>query len=242
MTERGQAGLAEAFADIARQLQAEGTSETTRDRVTRAAVATVDGCDHAAISIIRRRGGIESVSATDDIPSRVDAIQYDVGEGPCLEATSEHEAFAIDDLAADERWPAFSRRTVEETGVRSMLSFRLFVQGDTIGSLNLYSRCPAVFDEHARAVGAVLAAHAAIALSAVRDHERAKQLEDALQANRQIGMAIGVLMGRGGMTQDEAFALLRRASQHLHRKLREVAAEVVDTGQLPDRPQRRRRD
>jgi len=88
----------------------------------------------------------------------------------------------------------------------------------------------------------VLAAHAAIALSAVRDHERAKQLEDALQANRQIGMAIGVLMGRGGMTQDEAFALLRRASQHLHRKLREVAAEVVDTGQLPDRPQRRRRD
>jgi len=55
-------------------------------------------------------------------------------------------------------------------------------------------------------------------------------------------MAIGVLMGRGGMTQDEAFALLRRASQHLHRKLREVAAEVVDTGQLPDRPQRRRRD
>jgi len=157
VTERGQAGLAEAFADIARQLQAEGTSETTRDRVTRAAVATVDGCDHAAISIIRRRGGIESVSATDDIPSRVDAIQYDVGEGPCLEAMSEHEAFAIDDLAADERWPAFSWRTVEETGVRSMLSFRLFVQGDTIGSLNLYSRCPAVFDEHARQCRVVIA-------------------------------------------------------------------------------------
>jgi len=69
-----------------------------------------------------------------------------------------------------------------------------------------------------------------------------EQLEGALQSNREIGMAIGVLMGRGGMTQDEAFALLRRASQHLHRKLREVAAEVVDTGQLPDRPQRRRRD
>ena len=55
-------------------------------------------------------------------------------------------------------------------------------------------------------------------------------------------MAIGVLMGRGGMTQDEAFALLRRASQHLHRKLREVAVEVVDTGQLPRPSLHRRRD
>ena len=46
-------------------------------------------------------------------------------------------------------------------------------------------------------------------------------------------MAMGVLMRRGGVTQDEAFTLLRQASQHLRRKLREVAADVVETGQLP---------
>jgi len=236
VTESGQAGLAdlaEVFADIARHLQAETSPERTQDRVARAAVATVDGCDHAAISIIRRRGGLQTVSATDDVPQRVDAIQYDVGQGPCLDVIAERSTYLIDDLAGDERWPQFSRRAVEETGVRSMLSFRLFVQADTIGALNLYSRRPAAFDEHGYAVGAVLAAHGAIAMSAARQREQAEQLEDALRSSREIGMAMGVLMGREGVTQDEAFTSLRNASQYLHRKLREVAAEVVDTGQLP---------
>jgi hypothetical protein len=52
------------------------------------------------------------------------------------------------------------------------------VQGDTIGALNLYSRHSAAFDEYDRAVGAVLAAHAAIAMSAAHEHERAEQMED----------------------------------------------------------------
>jgi GAF domain-containing protein len=148
---------------------------------------------------------------------------------------SEHETYLIDDLATDERWPTFGRRAFDETGVRSMLSFRLFVQADTLGALNLYSRHPSAFDDHSCAIGTVLAAHAAIAMSAAREHTRADQLEDALRSSREIGTAVGVLMGRGRVTQDEAFAMLRRASQHLHRKLRDVAVEVVDTGQLPER-------
>src|SRR6476661_7117106 len=110
-------GLAEDFAEIARQLQAKTTPEQTQERITRAAVGMVGGCDHASISIVRRRGRVQTVAPTDDVGS-------------------------------DERWPAFSRRAAEETGVRSMLSFRLFVQGDTIGALNLYSRRPAAFDLH----------------------------------------------------------------------------------------------
>ena len=229
--------LAGVFADIARQLEAETSPERTQNRVTQAAVATVSGCDHAAISIVRRRGGVETVAPTDDVPTVVDAIQYETGEGPCLTAIYEHATHLIDDLADDPRWPAFGRRAVEETGVRCMLSFRLFLRGDTIGALNLYSRRPAAFDEHGSAVGTVLAAHAAVAMSAAREHERAEQLEAALRSSREIGMAMGVLMSRGRMTQDEAFDLLRRASQHLHRKLRDIAADVIDTGELPGRPQ-----
>jgi transcriptional regulator with GAF, ATPase, and Fis domain len=234
-------GLAEMFAGIARQLQAESSPEKTRDRVTRAAVATVDGCDHAAISIVRRRGGIETVAATDDVPPRVDAIQYATRQGPCLDTIFEQQVCVTEDLAADERWPAFSRRAFEETGVRSMLSVRLFVQDNTIGALNLNSRQQAAFDEHASAVGTLLAAHASIALSAASEREHAEQMADALRTSREIGMAMGVLMGRSGVTEDEAFTMLRRASQHLHRKLREVAAEVVESGQLP-RTMRPRRD
>jgi transcriptional regulator with GAF, ATPase, and Fis domain len=229
-------GLAEVFADIARQLQAQDSSGKVQDRISRAAVDTVDGCDHAAISLVHRRGAIETVSATDDVPLRVDAIQYEVGQGPCLGAITEHQVFQVDDLAEDPRWPPFSRRAAEETGVRSMLSFRLFVATSTFGALNLYSRKRKAFDEHACAVGSILAAHAAIAMQAAREQHRAEHLGQAVESNREIGMAMGVIMALRGLPRDEAFTLLRRASQHLNRKLRDVAAEVVDTGQLPERP------
>lgn len=225
--------LAEVFADIARQLHDEPTPEKVLDRVTLAAVKTVEGCDHAAISIVRRHGGIETTAATDDVPIAVDAIQYEVGDGPCLEVIEEHEVYSIDDLARDERWAPFSHRAAEETGVRSMLSLRLFVDEDTMGALTLYSRAVGAFDGHARAVGTILATHAALAVGAARDKERAEQLDRALRSSREIGIAMGVLMAGGRLTREEAFALLRRASQHLNRKLRDVAAQVVDTGQLP---------
>jgi GAF domain-containing protein len=227
--------LAEDFAAIARDLQAETTPESTQERITRVAVNSIGGCDHAAISVIGRRGGVLTVAPTDDVPVRVDAIQYGTGQGPCLDAMSGHEMSVIDDLVGDGRWPAFSRRAAEETGVRSMLSFRLFVRGDTIGALNLYSRRPAAFDLHARVVGTVLAAHAAIALASARERQHTEHLEEALRSNREIGMAMGVLMGREGLTEVEAFTQLRRASQYLNVKVREVAARVVETGNLPER-------
>jgi GAF domain-containing protein len=230
--------LAEVFADIARHLHEQSSPEEVVDRITRAAVDTVEGCDHAAISILRRHGRIETRGATDDVPPAVDAIQYEVGQGPCLDAMDEHEVFQIDDLAADERWPPFSRRAAEETGVRSMLSFRLFVEADTIGALNLYSRGVGAFDEQARSVGTILATHAALALRSAQDKERAEQLDQAVASNRVIGMAMGVLMARGRMTEQEAFSVLSRASQHLNRRLRDVASAVVETGLVPDRPQR----
>jgi GAF domain-containing protein len=228
--------LGQVFADIARQLQAEDTPAKVHERISRAAVDTVEGCDHAAISVVHRHGGIETVGATDDVPHQVDAIQYEVGQGPCLGAIREHEVFLIDDLAADERWPPFSHRAAKETGVRSMLSFRLFLEGDTIGALNLYSHMVKAFDEHACAIGTILAAHAAIAMQAAQEHARAEQLDHARTSNREIGMAMGVLMAHGRMTQEQAFAVLCRASQHLNRKLHDVAAELVETGQLPQRP------
>jgi GAF domain-containing protein len=228
-------GLAEDFAMIARALQAATTPQQTQERITRTAVDAIDGCDHASISIIRRRGGVQTVASTDDVPVVVDAIQYDTEQGPCLNAMTAHETSVVEDLRSDERWPAFSRRAVEETAVRSMLSFRLFVQGDTIGALNLYSRRPAAFDLRARVVGTVLAAHAAIALTAASERQHVEQLEEALRSSREIAMAMGVLMGRGGVTEDEAFVQLKRASQYLNLKLREVASRVVETGRLPER-------
>ena len=56
-----------------------------------------------------------------------------------------------------------------------------------------------------------------------------------LTASREIiGEAMGILMERERITAPQAFDILRRASQHLNIKLREVAQNLVETGEEPD--------
>ena len=59
----------------------------------------------------------------------------------------------------------------------------------------------------------------------------------ALESNRDIGVAIGILMATKLVTklvtQQEAFDALRITSQHTHRKLHLVALKVTETGELP---------
>jgi hypothetical protein len=163
----------------------------------------------------------------------VDAIQYALGRGPCVDAVLDSHVYRTGDLSADERWPEFGRKTVAETGVFSMLAFRLVLEDDdSLAGLNLYSRRPHAFDDSASLTGGVFATHAAIAVAAAGRQERIGNLEQALESNREIGIAIGVLMSAQLVTREQAFDLLRMASQHSHRKLRDVAAQVAETGVL----------
>lgn len=151
-------------------------------------------------------------------------IQYEVDQGPCLDAIRHLEVFECGRLDREERWPAFSKRACAETGVTSMVAFRLFVDEDTMGALNLYSKAADAFDDESREIGAVFAAHAAVALASARKEE---QLEAALSSRDVIGQAKGLLMAREDITSEEAFAVLRKASQRLNVKLRDIADGVV---------------
>src|SRR4051794_15300693 len=227
--------LARTFAGLARDLQSAGGVAATLQRIVELSVDLVDACEHAGLSMVRGRR-IETVTASSDLPRRVDAIQYETGQGPCLDAIREQEMFRSDDLSAETRWPEFAARAARETGIRSMLAFRLFVQDDTMGALNLYASPPAAFPAHAEPLGAVLSAHAAVAIDSAREHEHVQQLERAQVSNRQIGQAVGILMANRGVTADEAFELLRDASSRLNMKLRDVAATLVDGQDRRARP------
>ncbi len=217
--------LSQTFAEIAQALLCEDTVEATLQRIAELAVETIEHCDFAGMTLVRGRL-MTTPASTTQIPTQVDAIQLDTGEGPCLDAIREHEVFHTDDLSLEERWPNFARRAVEMTQVRSMLCFRLFVEEDTLGALNLYSRSPAAFDDDDRAVGSVFAAHAGVALSTSRHGEH---METALQSRDLIGQAKGIIMAKQGVTADEAFDILRRGSQRLNIKLRELARQVADS-------------
>jgi GAF domain-containing protein len=200
--------------------------------IVRVGVETVGGAEHAGVTILKR-GQFETPAASGELPRQVDKIQYSLGSGPCIDALLDNTVYRSGNLAADTRWPEFGRRAVEEAGVISMMAFRLFLEDEeSLAVLNFYSTQPDAFDDESARVGEVFATHAGIAITAATRQERIDHLETALQSNREIGMAIGILMARELLTQEQAFDLLRMSSQHTHRKLRDIANDVIETGSL----------
>ena len=65
---------------------------------------------------------------------------------------------------------------------------------------------------------------------------KAEQIRAALDSNRVIGTAVGIVMANYRLTAQQGFDLLVTASQHSNRKLRDIAADVTATRTLPMRP------
>lgn len=207
---------------------------------------TIDGCSGAGISFVQDDDKIVTPVWTEPKILDIDTMQYTTGQGPCLDAITHGETFYAEDLLTDPRWPIFGPKAAD-AGMRSLLSFCLF--GDaTLGALNLYAQLPGAFGATDRAKGLIFATHAGVALAAAGELEDANEalaveiqrldnLHGALASRQVIGRAEGILMQREFITADQAFDLLRRASQNLNIKLREVAQGVVDTGDVPRAPE-----
>jgi hypothetical protein len=220
-------------ADIDRALLLAEDGRDTMSALTQLAVAAVPGVEQASISE-RRSGEFRTVSSTGDIATAGDLIQYQIRTGPCVDALVEDTVLCSNDIARDTRWPDFGTRVHAETGTASMMSLRLFMEenNDRVAGLNLYSTHRDAFDGDAQMIAAVLATHSRTALIVASARDRVANLQRALTTNRRIGMAMGVLMSSHKVTADDAFILLRIASQNSNRKLAEIADDVVATGTL----------
>lgn len=167
------------FGRIARLLAAADDVQEVLDAVVRLAVEHLDPCDFAGISFVRGRR-ITSPASTSDAAATVDIIQAETDQGPCLDAIRNHEVFQVGDLSTEDRWPEFAARAHAETGVRSILSLRLFMEADTFGSLNLYSTAIDAFDGSDVALGEVFASHAAVAVRAARSNTEVLALQRSM--------------------------------------------------------------
>jgi hypothetical protein len=224
------------FADIARSLFAEPTVLRTLQRIVDVAVENIGGCEGAGVLLVSG-GKIVSGAWSNDVVRELEQTEYDIGEGPCVDAILERPAFESSDLRDEvSLWPRFVAHALE-LGVESMIAFRLFAAEETLGALDLYGGRRGAFDEAARAFGTVYAAQAAMALVGSRVHEHdlavADGLRVALVTRDVIGQAKGILMATRHVDADTAFELLRSCSQRVNIKLREVAEQVVFTGELP---------
>ncbi len=165
---------------------------------------------------------------TDELVRACDQAQYETRQGPCLDAVYEQRTVRLSDMRIEERWPEFTKRAAE-LGIATMLCFQLFVEGDNLGALNLYSQTTGAFDDESEHVGLLFASHASVAMAGAQRHE---QLDRALATRDLIGRATGILMERHKLTSEQAFTLLIRASQITNIKLRDIADRLVTTGEL----------
>jgi hypothetical protein len=227
--------LSSSVAETAQTLFNAGSVTETLVSVVELAVATIDGCDCAGIFLLD--GDIISTSVfTDPLVPEIDALQQEEGEGPCLDAVAHRVVYYAEELRGEVRWPRFSTRAAE-SGILSVLALPLNADAQ-LGAVNLYARYPIAFGVVDRAKAAILAALASLALSIAHAHEdeerRALNFQTALRSREIIGEAMGILMERERINAAQAFAILRQASQHLNIKLRDVAQNLVDTGEGPD--------
>jgi GAF domain-containing protein len=220
--------------DLSQVVLAERGLDDVLGEVTDLASRAIPGAESTSITLVR---GDKAFTAahTGEMALAADELQYERGYGPCMDAGRAGVVLRIDDMTTEQRWPDYTAR-VTEVGVRSSLSMPLPYQGTSIGALNIYSSKVAAFaSPDSLAVATVVADAVAVAVANADAHhrlgEQARNLRLAMDTRAVIEQAKGVLMAQRHVDAEQAFEVLREASQRYNRKLRDIAAGIVASTQ-----------
>ena len=220
------AALMERLAGVVRDADA---LETHLNTVVHAVQEAVDGCDEVGVTLLVDSTPRTAVYTTAHT-LEVDGIQYAIGDGPCLDAYRNQRENRVTLGEAMDRWPAFTT-LAREHGFRSLLAVPLVAGGEALGALNLYAREPGVFDDMDTTLVRMAAQRCADTVAAAQEiigaRALAAQLEQAMGSRAVIEQAKGVLMGLRGITEHEAFEIIRSHSQNRNIKVRDLAQRIV---------------
>jgi transcriptional regulator with GAF, ATPase, and Fis domain len=229
--------LARTFADIAVDISSQCTVASTKQRIIEQAKKAFD-CDLVVVWRVDQTGHAKQDICTDpDVGQIIERIAESTGEGPVQQCLAERSKQWTRSLDGEMRWPRYCRQMMSHTRLHSSVSYPLEVRDDLMGVLALYARRSEYFSSAAVDAGEVFASHCSVTLDAALTSDRAINLDKALESNRRIGIAIGILMSRLRIRAEDGFQLLRTASQRSHRKLAEVAEDVILTGATPSWPE-----
>lgn len=226
--------LPDSFRQVVAALSSDAPLVVVLGLVLAAALDSVDD-GAAATMALAAKGRIEVAATTASWAAHLDEYQVALGGGPMLDAIADEKPVLTDDLGSGDRWPALA--DLGDARNRAAMSFGLPVVHQETGALTVYSGPGGRFGPEALATGEFLAALAAIALA--RSFERltheaqAQAWQSALSSRDAIGQAKGMLMAQRSVSADEAFDLLREASQRLNLKVRDIAVHLVEHREMP---------
>jgi GAF domain-containing protein len=224
--------LAVVFARMSGLLLSRETVETSLGVVSSLALDTIPGAVGAGVTLVDSHGRKRSSGSTDARVEEADDLQYRLGEGPCLAAAAARQLIRVDDVAADDRWPRWSR-AVAPLGLRAAMSAPLVAGEESLGALKVYAEDAGPFDHHGERLISRFSAQAAVLVANVQSYERSQRLSEELRrtvdSRDLISMAKGMLMAREAVDQQTAFDLLVSRAAQSGSTLHEAARSIVDT-------------
>jgi GAF domain-containing protein len=226
-------GLRQALDQLADLRSSPVTVEEALERV----VATADalfGVDGTALMLVDRDQALRNLAVSDARAAPLEELQAEHGEGPCVDAFEDKQPVAADDLAAEDRWPAFAPAAAGR-GLLAVLASPIPYSDQAVGVVTVFAGQAHAWTEAEReAIVAFTELVALLILNAMEASERGKlagHLQVALDSRVVIEQAKGVLVGRHGLTTRQAFDRLRRQARDQRRPLSEVARAVVSAAE-----------
>jgi GAF domain-containing protein len=221
--------LAQALTELTHLMLATPSVEQMLDRTAVLAGAVIRPPASCGITVNQDHQPY-TIASSGPLAAHVDEVQYGAGDGPCLQTLRTGKVVPVVDMATERRWGSYPAYAMAY-GVRSSLSLPLRGDGTIKGALNLYATSSHAFDDGAQQRAELFTTHVSAVLTAVARQARQVQLSDqlrgALAARTVIDQAVGIIMEQQHCDAARAFDLLREASQHQNRKLREIATEIV---------------
>lgn len=141
-------------------LIAPGDTNDVAERIVEYAPRVCVGCDLAGLFVVANELVI-TAACTDRVVGDLDQLQFELDEGPCLDAVSERATYQARDLAVDRQWPRFGI-AAQRAGIRSVLAIPLATEG--IRALAFYGYAPDTFQDDRLALATTFGTVAAIAL------------------------------------------------------------------------------
>ncbi len=182
------------------------------------------------VMVVDTSGVLRAVAGSDSSVDRLEFLQLELGEGPCLTAYRTAEPVWCHDLAGDARWPRFGPAAAR-SGMAGVLSVPMAIDGHCIGAYNVFQDAPAEFAPEVVVAARILASLATgyvVAARTVKERETlAAQLQEALDGRVVIEQAKGRLSAELDVDPNAAFHVLRGYARSRQLRLREVAGRVM---------------
>jgi GAF domain-containing protein len=218
--------LARALVEAGRAMDDPGPQsglEGTLEAIAHTAREAVPGFDHVGVSVVRTDGTVATMASTGRLVREMDLLQYELDQGPCLDAMRRETLVLVEDLSTQaQNWPGYAPRA-SEAGVRAQMGMRLRSNEETLGGLNFYSTAADTIDSRAPHRAELFATHASIALARARHVD----VSEAVEGHQFIGQAVGILMERLQITENRAMYYLVRVATVAELKVQDVAREIV---------------